>query len=123
MSENPGQINRVVVIRLESEPPDRAAAMEKAFLECFSWLAKSLAAGEIKPPATLRLIDSNGRCFYEGLIRDLGRKELAASFGGWLDVDNLDLEKIDRLPWFAVMEDSQGKKLTVRMELDCQTTF
>jgi hypothetical protein len=75
MPKNPSQADHVVVIRAESALLHLETVLEDAFLECGSWFDKRLKAGEVKPPATLRFIDSNAQCFAEGLIRKNEQRE------------------------------------------------
>ena len=91
---NRSQADHVVVIRAESALLDLETVLEDAFLECGSWFDKLLQAGDVKPPATLRFIDSNAQCFAEGLIRKYELWEQS-------EIHRFRQEKLD-WPFFAV---------------------
>ena len=117
MSKNLGQVDRVVVIRTESGLPS-IKALDDAAMEFATWFYRLLNSGEVKPPETLGLINSDGQRLFESFIEHSGQvfQDAPASYLP-------RFAKIEDWPAFVVMEDSRGKKLTVRMELDCQTTF
>jgi hypothetical protein len=111
-SKNRGHIDRVLVIRTESGLPT-IEGLEDAIMEFAIWFYGLLDSGELKLPVTLRLILSNGQCPFESFIEHRGQvsQDSPAS-------DLPRLTKIEDWPAFVALEDSQGKKLTARMELD-----
>ena len=112
MRKNSSQVDHVIVIRSQGALLDLKAAVDDAFVECFSWLSKLLGTGKATPPATIRLSDSNGEWLTEAVVKDFQQRP---------EMRQHHPEKIDP-PLFAVMEDSRGKRFTVRIQLDSQMT-
>ena len=112
MRKNSSQVDHVIVIRSQGTLRDLQTAADDAFVECFSWLSKLLGTGKATLPATIRLSDSNGEWLTDAVIKDLQQRP---------EVRQHHPEKIDP-PLFAVMQDSRGKRFTVRIQLDSQMT-
>lgn len=112
MTKNSSQVDHVVVIRAQGALLDLKTAVYDAFVECFSWLSRLLETGKATLPATIRLSDSNGEWLTKVVIKDLQQRP---------EMRQRHPEKSDP-PLFAVMEDSRGKRFTVRIQLDSQMT-
>ena len=111
MRKNCGQVDHVVVIHSQEALLDFETVVDDAFAECYSWLVKLLETGKAKLPATIRLSESNGEWLIQVMLKDVQQEP---------EMRHNHPEKIDA-PLFAVMEDSRGKRFTVRIQLDCQT--
>jgi hypothetical protein len=71
-------------------------------------------ARKMRPPISVRFIDSNGQCFcHWSLTQTVGKIESHAA-----------ASKQDRnpAPWFIVLEDAQEQTVKVRLEIDPQPT-